>query len=195
MEERIKLLISELGELRVRRDVDVSEYLLTNLGGLAEAFYIATTSRELVKAIEICRELKIDYFLIGSGSKVAISEKRVRGLVIKNRSDNIKISGVRGKVSDKGLGIEEAILEIDSGVSIQRLCDFADAQNLTGVEILRGIIGTIGGNLFINPALKRMVEQVRIITKIGASKIIKTADMVRLDVILSVIMKLRTKKG
>lgn len=194
MEDRIKLLISELGELRVRRDVDVSEYLLTKLGGLAKAFYIATTTRELVKAIEICRELKIDYFLIGSGSKVAISEKGLKGLVIKNRSDNIKISGVRGKVSDKGLGVEEAILEIDSGVSIKRLCDFADAQNLIGLEILRGIIGTIGGNLFINPSLKSKVEQVKVITKTGSNKIIKTADMVQFDIILSVMMKLRTRK-
>lgn len=186
MEEKIKLLISELGEIRVRRDVDL-------VGGLAKAFYIATTTRELIKAIEVCRELKIDYFLIGSGSKVSIFEKEVKGLVIKNRSDNIKISGVKGKVSVIGLGIEEAILEIDSGVTISRLCDFADAQNLMGLEILKGSIGTIGGNLYINPALKSKMEQVKVLTKTGKNKIIKAVDLNQSDVILSVVVKLKTK--
>lgn len=193
MEQKLRLLVSELGDHRVKTDIDISEHIKSNLGGLVQAFYIATTTRELLKAIDLCRELKIDYFIIGSGTKVAISDKGIKGLVIKNRSDNIKISGVRGKISSYGLGIEEAILTLDSGVSIQRLSDFTQSQDLLGLEILKGLPGTIGGNLYINPALKEKVQQVKVYTKNGAQKIKKASEVMHDDIILSVVMKLRSK--
>ena len=134
---KIDLLKSELGGERVKSDINISEHLITKFTGKALGFYIATTTRELIKAITSCRLLKLKFFLIGSGSKVAISKDGFLGLVIKNRADNLKISAIKGKVGRGGIGIEEAFVEADSGVSLDGLSEYASKQNLTGFEGLK----------------------------------------------------------
>lgn len=194
MRDKIKLLVSNLGETRVKENVDLTEHLQTRLGGPAAAFYIATTLRELTRSIQLCRELRIPFLLIGSGSKMAISDQGVRGLAIKNRSDSIKIFGVKGKVSRTGIGIEEAFLEADSGVSLVKLADFSASQGLGGLEVLRTTAGTVGGSFYITPVLKEKSFEVKVLTNSGGVKG-KSADAVKKeDIILSVVFKLKAKK-
>src|SRR3990167_6899592 len=102
MDDKFKLLTSELGESRIKRDIDVTEFLQNRLGGVALFSYIATTEKELIKAINLCR--------------------------------NLKIFGIKGKVSKSGLGVEEALIEAGSGVSLKRLNDYVKSQGLGGLE-------------------------------------------------------------
>lgn len=192
MDEKIKLLESELGINRVQKDIDVSQYLESGRGAKVSALYIATTTSELTRVIQLCRELKINFLLIGSGSKVWLSLNGFNGLVIKNRSDNLKISGVKGKISKAGIGIEEAMLEADSGVSIKKLIGFATYQKLGGLEFFASQTGTVGGNFFITPALKDKVVQIMIMTKDGAKKTKYSNEVDREDIILSIVLKLKS---
>jgi UDP-N-acetylmuramate dehydrogenase len=193
MDEKIKLLISQLGETRIKTDIDLSAYLETGLGGPTRALYIATTTKELIKAIDLCQELQIDFLLIGSGSKMAVPESGFYGLAIKNRSDNLKIFGVKGKASRAGIGIEEAFLEVESGASLSRLSEYADQQGLTGLESLKGISGTIGGSILVDPILREKIYQVKVLTSgdIIAEPLIKIDKN---DIIISVVFKLKAKK-
>lgn len=194
MESRLQLLISQLGENRVKTDVDLSEHLYTKLGGIAKAFYIATTSRELIKVIELCQELKLNFLIIGMGSKMAISENGFDGLAIKNRSDSLKIFGIKGKVSKDGLGIEEALIEADSGTSLNKLSEFASIQKLGGFEVLKSTLGTVGGSFLTNAVLLDKAQQVKIITEDGdlVEKLPKAVN--KEDIIISVIFKLKAQK-
>ncbi|MBI4036985.1 FAD-binding protein [Candidatus Daviesbacteria bacterium] len=193
MDDKISLLISQLGDNRIKCDSDISEHLQTGLGGKVPAFYIATTTAELIKSIKLCRELKLEFLIFGSGSKMAIADLGVKGLVIRNRSDNLKIFGVKGKVSRLGLGIEEAFLEADSGVSLIKLAEFASDQGLGGLEGLRSTPGTVGGSLYINPLLKEKVNQVKILAPSNTIKQKSYFDLKREDIILSVVFKLKAK--
>lgn len=192
MEDKIKLLQGELGELRVQTKVDLSEHLQTELGGAAEAFYIATTTRELIRAAGLCRELKIDFLVIGSGSKIMISEAGLKGLAIKNRSSSIKIFGIKGKVGAGGLAMQEAFLEVDSGVSLSKLAHFAASQKLGGLQLISGIPGTVGGCFFITPALKKLCQQVKVLSR-GTLKVKQPDEVVRGDIILTATMQLKAK--
>lgn len=194
MEDRIKLLVNELGQLRVKRDTDISEHISSGFGGTVAAFYIATTTKELIKAVEICKELKLDFLVIGSGSKVAISNSGVRGVVIKNRSSSIKIQAVKGKVSKDGLGVEEAFLEVDSGVSVVRICEFAKQNRLLGLDQLQTMAGTVGGNLYINPTLISLTYQVKVLNGLGFLKSKQIGQLLKDDVIISIIFKLKAEK-
>lgn len=194
MESKIKLLVSGLGENRVRVNIDLSEYLQTGLGGLVQAFYIATTTRELIKSVNLCKELKIPFLVIGAGSKIAISLQGVHGLAIKNRSDNLKIFGIKGKVSRLGIGIEEALVEADSGVSLARLADFASVQGLGGFQLLSDMPGTVGGSFHINPNLSQKAHEIRVLTETGSQKIKTYQQISRQDIILSVVFKLKASK-
>lgn len=194
MEDRLRLLVRSLGEDRVKLNIDVTDYLHTQLGGEARAFYLATTTKELVKAIELCQELKIHYMVVGSGTKVALSGEGLSGLVIKNRSDQAKIFGIKGKISRNGLGIEEALIEADSGMSLSKLSEYSKLQKLGGFENLSNIPGTIGGSFLITPVLKENAQQVKIIDKSGEIKVKVVDQVLKDDVILSVVFKLKAAK-
>lgn len=194
MEDHIKLLVMNLGDERVKLNVDLSDYMETKLGALSRAFYIATTTRELFRAIQLCKDLKIKYLIMGTGSKMAISEKGFEGLVIKNRSDNLKIFGVKGKVSRAGIGIEEAFLEADSGTSLKRLAEYASKQGLEGLEVLENALGTVGGSLYILPALREKTYQIEVLNARGAIKVKEVSEISKEDIILSATFKLKAKK-
>lgn len=194
MEDHIKLLVMNLGDERVKLNVDLSDYMETKLGALSRAFYIATTTRELLRAIQLCKDLKIKYLIMGTGSKMAISEKGFEGLVIKNRSDNLKIFGIKGKISRAGIGIEEAFLEADSGTSLKKLAEFARQQGLGGFEDLEFTPGTVGGSLNVLLTLQEKAHQVKVLSDKGVTKTKQVQEMSREDIILSVIFKLKAKQ-
>jgi len=194
MDDKFKLLTSELGESRIKRDIDVTEFLQNRLGGVALFSYIATTEKELIKAINLCRELKINFLIIGSGSKITIPENGFWGLVIKNRADNLKIFGIKGKVSKSGLGVEEALIEAGSGVSLKRLNEYVKSQGLGGLEGFENSLNTLGGSFYITPELKQKSQQLKILNSHGQIQLKQENEISREDIILSVVFKLKAKK-
>lgn len=195
MEDRLKILINYLGDIRVKTDIDVSDQLGSRQGGMVKAFYIATTTRELEKAIECCRELKLNYLIIGSGSKTLFPKKVFTGVVIKNRTSNLKIFGIKGKVSTSGIGIEEALIEADSGVSLERLAGFVKSQGLKGFEEFSAYPGTIGGTWYSHQDLRERTEKVKVLNVHGDIQSKDSADVARDDILLSVIFRLKSGKS
>ncbi|MCL5783798.1 MAG: FAD-binding protein [Patescibacteria group bacterium] len=194
MEDRIRLLVKTFGDDRVKTNVDLSEYLQTGLGGPVKAFYIATTTRELIRVIEICKDLKLDFLVVGSGSKIALSQHGQDIIAIKNRSDSIRIFGIKGKVSRDGLGIEEAFLEVDSGVTLDRLAENSFKQGLGGFEILRSTLGTVGGSFYVLPILREKAHQVKVLTPECEILVKESIRVAKEDIILSVVFKLKSRK-
>lgn len=193
MEDKIKLLLRDLGEIRVKVDIDLAEHIQSGLGGLTRAFYIATSQKELIKAVEVCRELRIGYLVIGTGSKIAIASSGFDGLVIKNRNDGIRIFGIRGKVSKLGLGVEEASLEVGSGRSVKSLIEYVNGQGLSGLEQLEHLPGSVGGNFYFNHNVQLLAQQVSVYTKNGAIKTKTGSEVGKDDIILSVVIRLKAK--
>lgn len=194
MEEKIKIIISQLGNLRIKENVDLNEYILSKPGTRASALFIATSITELIKAVSLCRELKLPFLLIGSGSKLSAPITIFQGLVIKNRSHNLKIFGVKGKVSRLGIGIKEAFIEADSGVPLSDLAAFSLKQGLGGFEDLSKQVGTVGGSILNNIMLRNKTVHVDILD--NSSDNIKK-DLNKLqgnDVVLKVIFHLKAKE-
>ena len=146
MEDRYKLIAAALGEERVKYDERLIHHTYTKLKSRAEIFYIATTLKELIAVLDLAYELKIPYLVLGAGTKYLTKRADIKGLVIKNRTTQIKIGAIKGKVSTSGLGIEEAQIEVDSGVSINKLNDFLydniKFSSYTGIslDVLMGLI-------------------------------------------------------
>lgn len=192
MEDKIKILINELGEYRIKRDVDLSREIINGKSQKATLFYIATRLNELIKAVQLCQQLNIPYQVVGSGSKILFSKNILSGLMIKNRSDNIKIFGIKGKVFQQGLGIDEAFLEVDSGVSLVKLADFARGQKLTGLEIFQSISGTVGGSLCLPNLLPKIIK-IKVLTSKGEIQETLPDEYNPGDIVLTVIFKLLAK--
>ena len=186
----LDLFISTIGKERIKRNEKLTYYTFSKSSGAAEALYVATTQRELINALDLCRELNLPYFIIGSGTKVLLSSE-VKGVVIKNRTSGLKVAGVKGKISREGLGVEEAYVEAESGVSLNKLNDFLKIQKLRSVDGFSSLHSTVGGSIFLDPVLRDKVQSL-LVWDDGEVEEIKLLDLKRKQVVLSVIFKFKS---
>ena len=125
-EELKQKLGSELKENEI-----LAQHTTFKIGGPAKYFYIAKSSQDLLKAVKLAQELNINYFILGWGSNILVSDSGFDGLVIKSTSDNYKIEG------DK--------IIVDAGFNLSKLVGVAAQAGLAGLEKFAGIPATVGG--------------------------------------------------
>lgn len=186
-------MMDSFGRDRFKFNEPLKDYTALLSSGSAKFFFIAYTSSELVKIIKDCRQLKLPFFIFGTGSKIMISDAGYPGLVIKNRTKNIQTISLKGKVGKFGIGVEEALVEVDSGVSINKFCDYLDSQGLTSREF-KNIPGSIGGNLFLNRFLQTRVKSIKVLDQTSSVDIILANSLnLKRDIILSAVFKISAK--
>ena len=161
MDSKFKLIVDSFGKDRFKFNEPVKEYTALKIGGPAKVFFIAFTTLELMKIVGMCRQLSLPYFIFGTGSKIMISDGGFNGLVIKNRTKNIQTVSVKGKATRFGIGVDEALVEVESGVSISKFIEYLNSQNLSSLE-LAGLPGSIGGNLFLSKFLQSKVKSIKV---------------------------------
>ena len=162
MDNDFKLIIDSFGSDRFKYGESLKNYTAMRFEASAKLFFIAFTQRELIKIIKMCRELKIPFFVFGSGSKLISSPNEFSGLVIKNRTKNIQTKSVKGKVTKLGIGVEEALIEVESGVSVNKFVEYLQSQKLYS-DKFTGLPGTIGGNLFLSEILQNAAESIKVL--------------------------------
>lgn len=110
------------------------------IGGSADYFINVKTIQELKDALEYAKLKNLPFFIIGNGSNLLVTDKGIRGLVIKVNIQNIEIINFKDYV------------EVNVGAG-NRLMAFAIElmkKNISGMEELSGIPGTIGGAVYMN---------------------------------------------
>ncbi len=162
MNPKFKLIVDSFGEDRFKFDEPLKNHTVLGVSGPARLFFIAFSVSELVKLIEMCRQLKLPFFIFGTGSKIMMSDSGFDGLVIQNRTRNIHTVSVKGKISNLGIGVEEAFVEIESGVSIRKFCENLDSQGFSSEEFV-GILGTLGGTLFHSSVLQTKAKSIKVL--------------------------------
>lgn len=108
------------------------------IGGCADIFVQPKNADELIKIIQLAQQSKTPYFVMGNGSNLLVTEKGIRGLVIKTNGclKEIKIMGNQ--------------IFCEAGVLLSQLANFAMKNSLTGLEFASGIPGTLGGAIVMN---------------------------------------------
>ncbi len=132
----------------LQTNIPLAPYTTYKIGGLADYFFIAKTKEDLISAVVEVRKSNIPYFILGSGANILIGDKGFRGLVIKNETNSVSISG--------------NTVTADSGVIVADLIEVTKDKNLSGMEHFAGIPSTIGGALwqnlhFLSPSRKETV--------------------------------------
>jgi UDP-N-acetylmuramate dehydrogenase len=107
-----------------------------HIGGPASFFYNLKELTELPKILDIAKKNKIKFLIIGSGSNILFPDKGFKGLVIKIIASKIII--------------KKNIIIAEVGANLSNIILNAKENNLTGIEPLFGIPGTIGGAVFGN---------------------------------------------
>lgn len=193
MDNKFKLIVDSFGSDRFKFDEPIKDYTSLGVGGPAKLFFIAFTTQELIKIINMCRQLKLQFFLIGTGSKIMISDNGFNGLIIKNRTKNIQTISVKGRVTKFGIGVEEALIEVEAGVSIQKFVEFLNLQRLQSEEF-GNLPGSIGGGLFISNILQSKVKSIKVLSLDSEIEEI-LPEQLRLEkhIILSAVLRVKAK--
>lgn len=140
------------------------------VGGPADIFIEPDDRAELVKAIKDLREQGVSYYIIGNGSNLLVSDKGLRGAVV-------KIGDKFGSVS-----INNDIITAESGVLLSTLSKMAAREGLTGMEFASGIPGSLGGAVTMNAGayggeMKDIVEWVEVLDQDLNIKRLKNDEM------------------
>lgn len=128
----VDLLRHKLGS-RLQENVVIRDYVATEVGGIVDFLVVCNSVEELMRTVKIVRGSGLPHVVIGQGSNVLFSDIGFPGVVIVDRTNKISF------IPDKSQIIAE------SGVLLSRLIMEAASRDLTGLEFLFGLRGTVGG--------------------------------------------------
>lgn len=109
------------------------------IGGNADCLIEVQSAEFLRKLLSACSEYAVPYFVLGLGSNLLVSDKGIRGVVIKLDGDFNKITME-----------DDCTVRCGAGVSLAKLCNFAAVNSLGGLEFAWGIPGSVGGAIYMN---------------------------------------------
>ena len=123
---------------------DMKEYCSFFAGGKADDLYIPHSVEEVQGLLKAFRKEGRDYYILGKGSNLLISDDGLRDPVILFREN---LSGVQYEENGEP---EEAYFTALSGTTLSALAKFAEEKGYSGMEPLSGIPGTVGGAVKMN---------------------------------------------
>lgn len=135
------------------------KHTIFGIGGKAKYFWVVRSEKDFLEGLEFSRKEKIPFFVLGGGSNILVSDEGFKGLVVKNENDWTK-------------KLDKDFWEVGSGTNLKHLIDFATDQNLSGLEGLSGIPGTVGGAIVGNAGtegnfISDVLESIRVLTGNG----------------------------
>ncbi len=113
-----------------------------HIGGKAQHYYILNSVKELQERLAAIRRKKMRYYILGSGSNILVQDRILQGAVIKLGPGFGKIVHQDGTIIAGG------------AVTIPKLLSYCSKHNLSGVEFLWGIPGTLGAAVKGNAGTK-----------------------------------------
>jgi UDP-N-acetylmuramate--alanine ligase len=126
-------------ETTVRRDEPLAKRTTMRVGGVADVFVEPSSEEDLSKLLAFCRAEQLPFFILGRGSNLLIRDGGIRGVVISLTHpvfSRVEISG--------------PFLHCGAGAKLKAVAVEARRRQLTGVEFLEGIPGSVGGALRMN---------------------------------------------
>ena len=108
------------------------------IGGVADEFCSVKSVDEIIELIEYAKNKQIPYLVVGNGSNILVSDKGIRGLVIRISNDfsDFEIAG--------------DVIKAKSGALLSTLSKAALSESLSGMEFASGIPGSLGGAICMN---------------------------------------------
>ena len=119
--------------VRIFKNEPLSKYTSFHIGGNADYFIKVYSKKALKKVLHIIKKRRLRYFLIGNGTNLLVSDKRIRGVFI-------KLYG-----SFKRIYKHDNYFCCGGGVTLDNFLKYASKFGYGGAEFLAGIPGTVGG--------------------------------------------------
>jgi UDP-N-acetylenolpyruvoylglucosamine reductase len=155
----------------VRRDESMAKHTTLKVGGRVDFFIEPANETDLAEVLKFCREHKINIFILGRGSNLLVRDGGFRGAALclsQPFFSRIEITGER--------------LRCGAGAKLKNVAVEARRNDLSGVEFLEGIPGSVGGALRMNAgamgsATFDAVESVRVMDFDGQTRELSPKEM------------------
>ena len=163
IENQIKDL--KIPESKILYQEPMRKYTTFKIGGLAECVIKIDNLKELKKILEIANNNSIPITIIGNGSNLLISDKGIKGITLMIKLEKIDIREKNDTIQ----------ITVGAGEKIGKLAQICLQNEITGLEELSGIPGTIGGAVRMNAGahgkeMKDITKKVRCIDYQGKEK-------------------------
>ena len=130
-------------DAEVIRGEKLSHRTTYRIGGPADLFVIPRNYQALTRTFEILGREGVPWVVLGRGSNVLVSDAGYRGCVIKLGREFTRI--------DVG---EDGLVTAGAGALLTRLVAQAQQAGLSGLEMLTGVPGTVGGAGSMNAGMR-----------------------------------------
>lgn len=117
--------------LDIKKDVILAPFTTFRIGGVAKFLVEVKNEEEIEEAVQYAIENNLNYFILGGGSNILVSDNGFNGLVI--------------KIHDTKYIIHDTAIECGAGLPLSEAVKNASDNSLSGLEWAAGILGTIGG--------------------------------------------------
>jgi len=128
--------LSRQADVEVVIDEPMSRHTTFRIGGPAEIFIQVRGEKAATYALKTIYDAGVQPIVIGNGSNLLVSDLGIRGVVVKIAGGNCVCEG--------------KMLKADAGVSMVYAAKCAQRSELSGLEFLYGIPGSIGGAVVMN---------------------------------------------
>ena len=146
----------------------MNKHTTFQLGGPAKFFIKPKSINKIIKALQLCKEYSIEYFILGNGSNLLVSDKGFDGLIINIHEDNFSDLKVK-KIDETHYKVT-----VGGGILMRTLAKKLCLLSLTGLEDIIDIPGTIGGGIIMNASaglnkklIFKCLNKVKVITPEG----------------------------
>lgn len=149
-----------IGEGCILRDEPLKNHTTFKTGGPAEVFLSVKGKDELSKLLKTFKETGTQYFLLGNGSNLLVSDK------------GLKLPVIRLEGEFRNVTVDGESVYAGAGALLSKVCMAAKDGGLTGMEFAYGIPGTIGGAMVMNAGaydgeMKDIVKSVELMDEDG----------------------------
>lgn len=147
----------------------MNKHTTFRIGGPAKYFTRPKTVYQILEIIKLCTKFKVNFFILGNGSNLLVSDNGYDGVIIQIKEDNFSNLEIIKKDENN------YSLIVGGGMLMKTLSIEACMLSLTGLEDIIDIPGTIGGGIIMNASfrgtgLRKPLSKVKIITPEGDIK-------------------------
>lgn len=151
-----------------KKDEPLAQYTTLRIGGKC-AMVTFPCEENIRELMEVIKNEGIPYYVIGGGSNLLISDRGYKGVIINTKKmDSASLNGF--------------IFTVGAGMMLGRALVFLGKRNLSGMEGLAGIPGTVGGAVFGNAGsfgyeIKDCLEEIDVIDEYFRIKSLKKSEI------------------
>lgn len=153
------------------RNEPMAKHTSYGIGGPAQAYITPADENDLKQTLIFAKEKGINTFFSGSGSNLLVADEGFEGIVI-----------TLGKSFTK-LVVDGNKVEAQVGVMLGKIVKETIKRNLTGMESMIGVPGTLGGALIMNAGafggeISNYLDIIKVMLINGETKIYQKEDIV-----------------